>query len=423
MSDHTSFYQCSLLSLVKLYYDGQSWIKVLKEAEADDGLFTNPKKKLILGIDNCDLAPFLKGKVSDSIYKLSRYEMVNALTTAAWAKPVITVPPATIVEYACAALLTADRLGRDLDIFDSLLKSTPGQEFEQAMRSTYKQIRMLLEHGPDVDSLKSLKDMLADGTLATFETAVGSDRLKEIASNRTPLNPIGFELLQARRRLDRDDYMLSCLIDMANIDLFVAADNVFRGEDIVPIMTTSGNLTLRAFKDSCPGTGEVTKPCRHLASPYVWLMVRQHEPSQPSRAKKIQHARLTMEDIVEEIERLPEAQAVIYSRIDNLSPGTKVGISKRLYDALRAWLDLFFLPYIKGVAESPVAERPQRGEDVSEAVDWVRSQRERIEAIADMPKNVGRELGAVAGFENEEFVERFVPDHPNADKVLAWLRG
>jgi hypothetical protein len=241
MAQENIFYRCNLHSLVCACYDCDSWLEILYEAELDESRYTG-KEKFVYGLDNCDLVPFISGETSDSIYHISRAVMVDAILKQDFGAPAVIVPPATVIEYIYGALAKAEMLQKYLKIFDDLRKYSSGSCLREQITGIYTKIKDMLYTGPDILGLSRLGTMLSDGKLCTLDSLLSEKDMRAIANDPTKPTQEGFDLLASRRRWDHDNYSLSCAVDMANWDLFLAADHALGGKDLIWHLTTTGNL-------------------------------------------------------------------------------------------------------------------------------------------------------------------------------------
>jgi hypothetical protein len=286
----------------------------------------------------------------------------------------------------------------------------------------YREVRKLLSSGsPDVVGLERLQWLVEKGTLRTLDEVVKArDLIERIARADVSPDASGYQLLHQRRG-DR----FAALVDMCNWDLFLAADSVLRDYGIVAQMTTSGNLTLEAFRRATPGLKKSEIPGRHLGTPYVRNMLRQYEPSRSGRRRKLMLGVELLEEILQEVNEVEEAKAIVnLAQTEGNDGSSRVGVSKRLYDTIKAWQDLFFFPYMKQLDETVRADTPDEGEDISAALTWSEAHREELQRRAEATEKKTRTVLVQMGrFEDQSIVERFVPHHREAEKILLWLRA
>lgn len=423
MPEPEHFYTCSLRRLVYCYWDCEAWLQIIHDAEIDENQLSG-NEDILYGVDYCDLQPYVQGEAGDSAFRLSRADMVKELVKDPYGRVKLVVPPATLLEYVHGALLQAASLRAYLRQFDTLKACKSVEEFERFIMPTYEKARVLLAANPGNAGLLGLQKVLEGGELLTLEQAIPSARARRsIATHAKRPADKGYELLLSRRR-GKEHHEFSCMVDMANWDLFLAASEILRGENTLSLMTTSGNLTLKAFRDSAPWLAADDVPCRHLATPYVWHVLRADEPAKPARLRKLGIAEYTLKEMCDEIEKTPEAKGALCGRIDNISPGEIVGVTRRLYNANRAWLDLIYFPYLKRIQQPTVGEEPKKDADITTVVDWTKAHRAQLERGAAQPsREVACLLLHSGALGDEDIRERFVPRHREADRILKWLES
>ncbi len=412
-------YRCELGLLVRCYLDCQTWLEVIRDARRDEEGHTSGRRYLY-GVDYCDLAPYVARATSDHVYSVSRAQMVSALLQAQWGQPRVVVPPATLIEYIQGVLSTRPRFARYVDALEELERTKDPDEFQKHSVRLYGELRQLLQAGTDVVGLEELRTLFDEGTLHTLDDAVASGPIwqKILASEVVP-DEAGFELLRQRRRGDA----FSARVDMCNWRLFLAAHDVLRDHDMLVQMTTSGNLTLEAFRRSAQWLSREDQPGRHLATPYVRVMIRQDEDSKAARVRKLTIGENVLQEILAETLDVPSAKAVIErADIRSFKSSSSVWVSERMYHAIRTWQALFFFPYIKRLRIPDREDIPDEGEDISHAVDWTRRHKEEIKRRAEEASKATRKaITQIGGFENQNVRERFVPQHREAEKILDWL--
>ena len=416
------FYSCKIQSLARCYYDCESWLDVLRMAEHDE-VKCDPKTPTIYGVDNCDLSPFLVKSRSDAIYRLSRHDMIHNIMHAQWGRPKVLVTPATLIEYVHGALNAAGKLFDWMEEFERLCKTWNGSvtDFEERVWSHYEKIRKVLESGPGLPGMSRLRDLLADkeGGLTSLETILGSQgEVRRLLSLAQKANSSSVKLLASRRSGTFADF--ANLVDVCNCEVFLGLAKQI-GQTHLVQLTTTGNLTLAACRLSVPSADPYNLPFRHLASPYIRTMIRQDEAAQPSRITKLRIGQLALEEFLHECEKVPAMKAITRADLSGLNPRQTVGVSKRLYDAMNTWLELIYFPYLRGLKPSETPSLKPKNKDVSFAMDWLQQKKEEA-GDAKREKEIGRELANLVGIDSDEVAERLVPHHPEALRILDWLK-